>query len=537
MVQARPGGDLTAQDSIERFFRRLMELRPVEASYHGLHEFDGRLPEGSLAAAQEEMALIGGLESELAGADAGTETEVTRYYAALARFQAEEIRLWSRMPDAPDLIGSGLFLLFARDFAPLEERLQSIASRLEAVPEYLRNSRERLTDPVELWVQIAADTAGELPALYSSLVSAAPEGSLKRRLELAAAGASEATENYARWLLEDALRRARPDWALGPASFERLITLRRLPDSPQAIRALGERYLAQFKEERAQLLAEHWPGRTLEEVNQIVRSEHAESFEAALQEYRQVIAAARSFVAEAGLATIPADEELRVEPTPRFLRPVIPFAAYEPPARFDTHQLGIYIVTPQEDGLGEHNHSAILNTSVHEAYPGHHLQLSSANQHPSLARLLAAEYATELVEGWAHYCEQLMYDQGFAEGPELRFVQLNDLIWRACRIVLDVDLSCGRLGVPEGVATLVREAAMDPAAALAEVRRYTYTPGYQLSYLYGRHLLGELRERRRQAEGPAFQLRPFHDRLLYAGSLPSAFWNDLFVSPSPLRGG
>ncbi len=77
---------------------------------------------------------------------------------------------------------------------------------------------------------------------------------------------------------------------------------------------------------------------------------------------------------------------------------------------------------------------------------------------------------------------------------------------------------------------------MDPAAALAEVRRYTYTPGYQLSYLYGRHLLGELRERRRQAEGPAFQLRPFHDRLLYAGSLPSAFWNDLFVSPSPLRG-
>src|SRR5439155_17330385 len=102
------------------------------------------------------------------------------------------------------------------------------------------------------------------------------------------------------------------------------------------------------------------------------------------------------------------------------------------------------------------------------------------------------------------------------------------LIWRACRILLDVDLSCGRLGLEEGVATLVREAAMDPAAALAEVRRYTYTPGYQLSYLYGRHLLGELRERRRQAEGAAFQLRTFHDRLVYAGSLRAAFWSPLF---------
>ena len=121
-----------------------------------------------------------------------------------------------------------------------------------------------------------------------------------------------------------------------------------------------------------------------------------------------------------------------------------------------------------------------------------------------------------------------MYEQGFAAGPELRFVQLNDLIWRACRIVLDVDMSSGRLDVPEAVDTLVREAAMDRAAALAEVRRYTYTPGYQLSYLYGRHLLVELRERRRQAEGPDFQLRAFHDRMLYAGSLPAALWNQLF---------
>jgi Bacterial protein of unknown function (DUF885) len=512
---------------VGRFFQRLMELRPVEASYHGLHEFDGRLPEGSLAAAREEAALLAALDAELAAAGPGMEAEVARYYTAVSGFVHEELRLWSRMPDAPDVIGSALFLLFARDFAPLEDRLESIASRMEGIPGYLVASRERLTDPVELWVRIAAESAGGLPALYGSVVAASPQGPLRRRLELAAASASEATESFSRWLLADALPRSRPEWALGEAGFERLIALRRLPDQPGAIRALGERYLEQFKEERAALLAEHWPGRTLEAVNQLVRSQHADSFETALQEYREVIDAARAFVVEGGLATVPPDEELRVEPTPEFLRPVIPFAAYEPPARFDAHQLGIYIVTPQQDGLGEHNHPAILNTSVHEAYPGHHLQFSSANQHPSLARLLAAEHATELIEGWAHYCEQVMYEQGFAAGPELRFVQLNDLIWRACRIVLDVDMSCARLDVPEAVDMLVREAAMEPAAALAEVRRYTYTPGYQLSYLYGRHLLVELRERRRQAEGPDFQLRAFHDRLLYAGSLPAAFWDQI----------
>jgi uncharacterized protein (DUF885 family) len=506
-----------------------MDLRPVEATYHGLHQYDHRLPDGSRASVEAELTLLSGFERELADeTDEGLETEVARYYVGLARFHAEELRLWARMADAPDQIGTAIFLLFARDFAPLEDRLESIAARLEAVPQYLADSRERLTEPVELWTRIAAETAEQLPQLYASVVVAAGEGPLKRRLEKAAAAADGATKDFARWLLEDVLPRSTPEWALGPQGLDRLLALRRLPDPAPVIRALGERYLAQFKEERSALLSQNWPGRTLAEVNALIRAQHADSFEAALEEYRQVITGARQFAIQRGLATFPEAEELRVEPTPAFLRPVIPFAAYEPPAHFESRQLGIYIVTPQADGLGEHNRAAIVNTSVHEAYPGHHLQFACANQHPSLARLLAAAYATEMVEGWAHYCEQLMHEQGFAVGPEVRFVQLNDLIWRACRILLDIDLSSARIGMAEAVSMLVEEAAMDPAAALAEVRRYTYTPGYQLSYLYGRHLLGDLRDSRRQAEGPAFQLRAFHDRLLYSGTMPAAFWSELF---------
>lgn len=514
--------------AVERYFHRLMELSPVEASYHGLHQHDHRLPDGGRAEVDERLRLLGRLEADLAQAADGLDLEVARFYAALTRFQLEELRLWARMADAPDTIGSAIFLLFVRDFAPLEERLQAIASRMEAVPAYLARSRQRLMEPVRLWLQISAESARQLPELFRTVVTAAPTGELRRRLEAAAEPAAVACLEFARWLEVEMAPQAADDWALGEECFRRLLRLRRLPLEPEALAELGRRYLDEAKEERAALVARRWPGRSPSEVSRLVRAQHPPTFEAALDAYRQAISQARRFVEERGLATLPEDEELRVEETPSFLRPVVPFAAYEPPAFFDRRQLGVYLVTRQEQDLGEHNPAAILNTSVHEGYPGHHLQFATANHNRSLARLLCAEFATELVEGWAHYCEQLMYEEGFTTGDEVRFVQLNDLIWRACRVVIDVGLSCGRMGFEEAVRMLVEEAAMTREGAASEVRRYTFTPGYQLSYLLGKHLLLQLRERRRRAEGAGFRLRRFHDTLLSAAALPAAFWEELF---------
>ncbi|HZU16228.1 MAG TPA: DUF885 domain-containing protein [Candidatus Dormibacteraeota bacterium] len=518
----------TGEELIARFFDRLMELRPVEASYHGLHQHDPRLPDGSLSGVQELIALVHGFESELGRLGDGPELDLARYWAGLTRFQLEEQRLWAKRPEAVDQIGTGVFLLFVRDYAPLEVRLEAIASRLEAVPAYLAASREQLREPVRLWVRTALDSARRLPELFDSVVRSAPEGPLRRRLTSAAAAAGEAVDDFCGWLEGEVLARSTEAEALGEERFAALLDLRQLPDPPDRILALGRRYLAEFEDERAALVARHWPGRRPEEVDELVRARHPATMEAVLTAYGEAITAARSFVEQQRLATLPPGEELLVEATPSFLRPVIPFAAYEPPARFDAHQLGIYMVTPGEDGLRGHDHASVLNTSVHEGYPGHHLQFACANQHPSLARLLSADHAVEMVEGWAHYCEELMYEQGFMSGPEVRFVQLNGLIWRACRVVIDVELSCGRMGFPEAVEMLVSRAAMPRPGAEAEVRRYTYTPGYQLSYLYGKHLLLALRERRRRLEGDRFQLRRFHDRLLYAGAVPAAMWDSLF---------
>ena len=520
----------TADTTTRRFFDRWMQLRPVEASFLGLHEHDGRLPDGGRDEALAEIALLESYASDLSRGPDGLDAELGRYFADLSLFNLRELRLWERMADAPDQVGSAIFMLFTRDLAPLETRIEAIARCLEDAPRFLRASRHRLQRPVRLWNEVALETARQLPALVELVLTATPANGLRRRVAQAGAATREAVADYARWLEDDVLPGAEAEYRIGEEAFERLLQLRRLPAGPDAILELGRRYLAEVEEQRQELVARAWPGKTTEEVQEAIRSDHAESFDGALSEYRESIARAREFVVSKSLATVPADEVLQVVETPSFLRPVLPFAAYEPAPYFDERQIGIYLVTPPADParLAESNRPGILNTSVHEGYPGHHLQFVCANQNRSLLRLLAGFHATEYVEGWAHYCEQLMYEEGFNTGPEIRFIQLEDLVWRACRIVIDVQLCRGRMTFEDAVDMLVQRAGMSRENATAEVKRYTYTPGYQLSYLYGKHLLLELRQRVRTREGAGFSLREFHDGLLYAGAVPSVFWDELF---------
>jgi uncharacterized protein (DUF885 family) len=511
------------------FFDELMALRPVDATFLGIHDHDDRLPEGGRAEAEAERALLRKLRDRLADAGEGIDAEVARYFTELTLFELEDFCVGDRMATGGEVLGTGLFLLFARDFAPVEKRMESILARLEDAPRYLERSQERLEDPVKLWNEVALESVRELPTLLGEIVAAAPPA-LESRIRTAADAAREAIDDHRRWLEGEVIPKADPAFAIGEAGYERLLQLRRLPAPPDAILHLGREQLKIVKEQRQELVAKHWAGKSLAEVESAIRSDHAPAFDQALTEYRTSIAAARRFVEQHQLATIPAGEALDVIETPPFLRATTPFAAYFPAAPFDERQLGVYIVTPLSGSraLEEHNRPAIQNTSVHEAYPGHHLQFVCANVGRTLARVLSSYQAHEFVEGWAHYCEQLMYEEGFSSTPEVRFVQLTDLLWRACRVVIDVELSCGRMSFEEAVAMLVGEAGLSQEGARAEVNRYTYTPGYQLSYLYGKHLLLELRDRVQQKQGADFTLRGFHDTLLYAGALPAALWDRLF---------
>jgi len=204
---------------------------------------------------------------------------------------------------------------------------------------------------------------------------------------------------------------------------------------------------------------------------------------------------------------------------------VMPFAAYFEPARWDPSPVGVYVVTPDVDGnpgaMREHYRAGISNTSIHEAYPGHHLQLAVASRHPSLTRTQVD--APEFVEGWGMYSEQMLREHGFDDGPEFRVALATDAIWRAARIVLDVRMHRGEVSIEEAADFLVEQTGFERPNALAEARRYTYTPTYNLSYLLGKVLLLGLRDEEQRRLGPAFSLRAFHDALLRGGSLPISF--------------
>jgi uncharacterized protein (DUF885 family) len=238
---------------------------------------------------------------------------------------------------------------------------------------------------------------------------------------------------------------------------------------------------------------------------------------------------ARTFVAKRGLVTIPPGEELQIVDTPAFLCPTVPYAAYMAPGAFDPHQEGLYYITPISDKLSPsdraeallgHNRFAMLLTNVHEAYPGHHLQLVCANKVPSEVRRLFD--SDVFCEGWALYCEQLVLDEGMTDDPRVRLFQLKDQLWRACRVVIDVKLHTGRMTFDEAVEMLVGVAHLERPNAIGEVRRYTQSPTQPMSYLTGKQQLMDLREREKTRLGDAFDMRAFHDKLLSFGAIPVA---------------
>jgi uncharacterized protein (DUF885 family) len=529
------GLDAALYDLVEARFRRIIRDNPIVGTYVGIHTEDARLGDASrdavlaeLAAEKAHLAAVEALDPAGLSATGRFERDLEIHNVRRAIFDTEAVRTWERRSTALDTIGDALFLIFAQDYAPLPERLASIAGRLEAVPDYLDQSRTRATVPqVRLWQRLEIESAGDLPSFLGEIEAAAaglPEVE-RKRLDKASARAREALAEYERWLT-DSLETGTDDWALGRERYDELVGLRAFDGlDAEGILAIGEEQLARNREARVAAAREIDP--TVDEPTVVdrIKRDHPASFEEALDAYREVMVRSRQHLIDKRIVSVPDDERIDVVPTPEYLRNVVPFAAYFSPPKFDPNPKGIYIVTPSvgddPNAMREHNRSAISNTSIHEAYPGHHLQLHIANSHPSLTRLLTD--APEFTEGWGMYSEQLMREQGFDDAPNFQVALYTDVIWRACRIILDVRMHRGELTADEATDFLVRNTSFETANARAEVNRYTYTPTYQLSYLLGKVLLLQLRDDEQRRLGGAFDLRAFHDTLLNNGSLPISF--------------
>ncbi|MGI8658983.1 MAG: DUF885 domain-containing protein [Candidatus Limnocylindria bacterium] len=544
MTLAPTDVDLRFDRTIDRWFRDQLAMMPETATFLGMHEHDGDLSSGGRDAIDAEVTFHRQALTELAAldpselsADRALDRDLAMHQARLAIHWQTEYRPWAGASHAAEHIGEALFPLFTRDFAPLDERLERIAQRLEAAPRYLEDVRERVVAPVRLWTEIDLESTEHLPGFLDTIVSAARAESaaddLIARLTAASGVTKAALEKHSVWLRSDVLPRAEDDWKAGPERFEEMVRLRELEADGDEILAVGEDLLETEKAARDALASEIDPTASLDEVADIVKDDHAATFAESLGEYRESMDRARAFVVKHGIATPPQDDRLNVIETPSFVRHLVPFAAYYEPAKFDAMPVGTYIVTPPSSAemMREHNRSSISNTSVHEAYPGHHLQLSAAITNPSLVRLFSG--APEFSEGWAFYCERMMKEAGFDDTPKGWYIVHTDAIWRATRIILDVQLHRGLIGFDEAVERLAAETGFERPAALAEVKRYTSSPTYQLSYLFGRHMIEKLKADVQAREGGSFDLRRFHDTLIYGGTMPVSYARRLFEDARP----
>jgi uncharacterized protein (DUF885 family) len=550
LVLPRPASKPTVGPADDRFwsiveadFRKMVDQHPIIATYIGLHQGDGRLDDATRDVVQQEIADAHRVEGELEAIDPTELSDSVRLERELALhnvrrelFDLEVHRVWERRSTAMDAVGDAIFSVFARDFAPLEDRLAALASRLEAVPAFLEQHKTRATAPqVRLWQELEIESGGDMPTLFGE-VKAAGHGILddraQARLDEAVERASAAVVSYVE-TLKAAMGSTVESWALGSEAYDRLVSLRAFDglDASQILE-IGEQQLALNKAARVDDARRIDPSVDERTVVDRVKSNHPKTFEEALAAYKDAMVRARTHIIERGIATMPPDEQISILPTPEYLRTVIPFAAYFEPPKFDAHPSGIYIVTPavrdDPNAMREHNYASISNTSVHEAYPGHHMQLSAAAAHPSIVRLLID--APEFVEGWGMYSEQMMREQGFDDGPEFLLAMHTDAIWRACRIILDVRMHRGELSVEQATEMLVKHTGFEHANAQAEVFRYTYTPTYQLSYLLGKVLLLQLRADEQRRLGERFSLKGFHDTLMNNGSLPISFHRRLLAA-------
>jgi uncharacterized protein (DUF885 family) len=525
----------------EEMLKKFLDDNPDYATELGLHEpYDYLLPDGSSARFAKNVELEKEwlkrlketVKREELNDDHKLDWEIMEKYHENSKFFLYEQRTYELNPNAFDTVGGVIFLMLTRDYAPLEKRMDAVAARLEKTPKYLEefHSRFEKTKPVKLWTEIAIESAQSIGGLFQFLLQMAKgqvPDKVYQRLSKAVEKLQPALQKHMEWL-NSLMTKTTDEWALGREKFEKLVNLRDLGMDSEEILKLGEKYLKEVKAERKRMAQQVGPRKTEQDVMKKIESDAPKTFEEALKFTEQAMEEAKRFVQKNNLATVHIEDKLYVRETPDFIAPLIPFAALMMPAKYDKPQIGVYIVTRPKDiaNLGNHlNFKSIRNTAVHEAYPGHFLQGACSNR-ASIIRILAN--GTETVEGWAHYCEQMMAEQGFITDPETKLIQINDVVWRAVRIIVDVKLSRGEMSFDEAVSMLAEETGMSKDAAIAEVRRYTQTPGYQLSYLLGKHLILQLKKEVEQKMGSKYGDKFFHDTITANGYLPMSLLRKVF---------
>lgn len=534
MSEARGSQAPTVDDLCRSYLDLKYHFDPAAASAAGLVAQDSRLGSFDADTTREHLAalrsLTGALE-ELEPEELNEEIDRTALLGEMRStiFRFERERPHIRNPGfwLSHLL-QGLYTLLARHGQDLPSRVPAVMARLEAAPAFLDTARDSIDEPPSVFVDTALSMLGGGGQLVAQMVavfaSAAPD--LAGQLTTAGQAALQALVAFGASLRDEIEPAADPHaFAIGEEQFgRRLHHEHALMAGPPELWRYGLHLQEEVTEEIVALAGrlDPRPWRVL--VDELRND--APPADGLLAAYHDEIDRANNWVLEHDLVTLP-EAPVEVVPTPAFLASLVPFAAYEPPPLYLPDRTGRFYVTVPDPTLppeafaqqrrGHCTHS-IPAMVAHEAYPGHHLQLVTAQELGSEVRRHI--WSPIMVEGWALYTEQLMGETGYYLSDRARLFQLVNLLWRAIRVVLDVGLHTRGMSPTEAVDYMVEHLPIERSSAEAEVRRYCAWPTYQLCYAVGRRELLRLRDACRERDGAAYRARRFHDEVMGYGGLP-----------------
>ncbi|MDQ3214392.1 MAG: DUF885 domain-containing protein [Acidobacteriota bacterium] len=524
---------------VDEYLSYLYEVQPTNATFDGVHLHDDLLEDVSRQGIDAQVRDLGGFARRLGAIDparlTGTERLERPALDANIRarlFELEEVRTWERSPQhyadilATSLAGQALF-----EYAPLAERARRVLSKLRQVPRLIGSARDNVKDPPGIFVKVGLESMrGTLRFIDEDLPRAFGDLSDLHLLGDLADASTEATRSigaYAEYLEKDLAPRSKGSFRLGRDRFEQKLRLDEgLTLGADRLLSIGTRELRATQEAFRRIASRLNGGDPLAAWTK-VKDDHPPAGQlvpVAQQQLAEIV----DFIKRQRIVTLPPGAAVEVAPTPRFYRWT--FASMWTPGPFEVRPLRAYYyitdVEPswpadrQDEHLRDFNYGALWSISIHEVFPGHFLHYQHLRQVESKLRKSILFSSTAFVEGWAHYCEQMMVDEGFRKNDNaVRLGQLSEALIRLCRLIVGIRLHCEDMSVEQGVRFFREEAFLEEASARREAERGTFDPGYIL-YSVGKLMVLKLREDYQAHAGAAYSLRGFHDALLANGTVP-----------------
>jgi uncharacterized protein (DUF885 family) len=534
----------------DEYFDEYFHFNPTAGTSAGLHQYDAQLEDYSASGVANEIAFLHDYEKKLAVIDpAALDAPDAADFQILAGniksqlLALETIRNWEKNPDNYSSgISNSVFTIMERDYAPANTRLKAVVARERKMPAVFVAARQNLKNPPRIFTEIALEQIDGLVSFFENDVPSAFTGATDPATKAAFATSNAAViqslKDYAVWLKTDLLPRSNGSYQLGAEVFRKKLLYDEMVDIPlDHLLDVAYADLHRNQAEFARVAKLVDPTKTPEEVLAQLATLHPAP-DKLLDAFHNQFDSLIAFLRERHIVTLPSDVQPTLEETPPFMRATTQ-ASMDPPGPYETHSTKAYfnVTLPEKDWspqrVAEHmaafNVGTIVSTSVHEAYPGHYVQFLYIPRIDSKIRKLTG--ANTNVEGWAHYCEQMMLDEGYAAAPPnatpeqlrqarlIRLGQLQDALLRNARFVVSIKLHTGQFTFDQAVDFFVKEGYQSHAIGLMETKRGTSDATY-LYYNLGKLQILKLREDLRKKQGAAFSLERFHDDFLLQGPVP-----------------